>query len=220
MMFGAHRDPGMFRKSYMTTMVTVDGQASFLGEPLRRDYHEDLRGMSLRRNPQLWQTLPAKLKDDLECSPEYVALDAKIEALTAKIGTVKFEDGERDRAYRKTLYKEKRQLTLNSLQEWRKQQPRKAEQDMSSTDRCRTRFSRVRHLMPERDRLATNLFLPIRLRSPEGQAVVQDLIALCKNNRRVAYHPNLQPSMDRCPSPQCTLKMDRFVDLTHVCGCG
>lgn len=205
MMFEAHWDLSMFCKSYMFMMVTVNEQASFLEEPLHWDYHENLQGMSLCCNPQLWQTLSTKLKNDLKCSSEYVALDTKIEALTAKIKTVNSEDSEWDWAYQKTLYKKKCHLTLNSLQEWRKQQSHKAEQNMSSTDHYQICFSWVCHLMSEWDWLTINLFLLICLQSSEGQAVIHDLIALCKNNGWVTYHLNLQPFMSHCLSPQCAL---------------
>lgn len=211
MNFAAHRDPAMFRKSYIPGMITVDGQASFLEQPPRKDYHEDLRGMSLRRQPQLWQALPATLKADLERRPDFVALDAEIEVLTAKIGSTGQEDSQQERARRKDLYEQRRQLTGMELQAWRKKRSSERTHDTSFVDHHRTRFNRFRHLMPERDRLSSSLFRPTALRSAEGQAVMHDLISLLKDDSQVAYYPSMRPRFGKCPSRRCGLKMDRFV---------
>ena len=211
MTFAAHRDPAMFRKSYIPGMITVDGQASFLGQPPRKDYHEDLRGMSLRRQPQLWQALPATLKADLERRPNFVALDAEIEVLTTKIGTTGQDDSGQERARRKNLYEQRRQLTAMALQAWRKERSSKHTHDTSFVDHRRTRFNRVKHLMPERGRLSSSLFRSTTLRSVEGQAVIRDLISLYKDDSQVAYYPSMRPRLGQCPSRRCGLKMDRFV---------
>ncbi len=211
MNFAAHRDPAMFRKSYMPGMITVEGQASYLAQPLRNDCHKDLRGMSLRHRPQLWQALLATLKADLERRPDFVALDAEIEVMTAKIGTVSPEDSGQERACRKNLYEQSRQLTAMELQAWRKKRPSKPTHSTSFVDHHRTRFDRVRHLMLERDHLASSLFSQTSLRSVEGQAVLRDLISLYRSDSRVAYYPSTPPEMGRCPSPRCGLRMDRFV---------
>lgn len=43
----------------------------------------------------------------------------------------------------------------------------------------RSQFYRIRRLMLERDRLASNLFLVASIRSDEGRFVLRDMIALC-----------------------------------------
>jgi hypothetical protein len=43
--------------------------------------------MSLSRNPELWQSLPAKKKHDLENRLDFVALDEEIKNLKGKAGS-------------------------------------------------------------------------------------------------------------------------------------
>lgn len=70
-------------------------------------------------------------------------------------------------------------------------------------DLCRTHFDRIRHMTPERDRLARTLFLPAQLQSPEGISAIRDLIALRTNDCRVAYQDVLQPVHDRHNVSRC-----------------
>jgi hypothetical protein len=68
----------------------------------------------------------------------------------------------------------------------------------------RSYFNRVvRHMVPERDRLARTLPLTVPLRSPEGISALRDLVALRANDSRVAYQEELRPMGDSCPVPSC-----------------
>jgi hypothetical protein len=64
--------------------------------------------------------------------------------------------------------------------------------------------------MPERDRLARTLPLPFPLRSPEGRAALEDLIALYRGDSRVAYQPVLRPVLGCCPVPSCEQGVDSW----------
>jgi hypothetical protein len=48
-------------------------------------------------------------------------------------------------------------------------------------------------MIPERDRIARILFSPFPLRSPEGRAALEDLIAFYRGDSRVVYQPVLRP---------------------------
>ena len=61
----------------------------------------------------------------------------------------------------------------------------------------RSQFHRIRRLMPERDRLASNLFLVAPIRSDEGRSILRDMIAL---SRQEAEVPSARP-MGHCVSP-------------------
>ena len=217
MKFAGHLNPKTFPKYYMAPLSTVDGQASFLGQKLRKDYIEDFRSMALNRHPQLWQSLPAKLQYELECRPDFVALTDEILALSEKIKSAAKDDvREPYLARRRALHEQKRQLTVSELKRWRKLQPRRlpssssGKSDTALDDRQRAVFPRVRRFMPERDRLATTLFVPATLRSEEGRTALRDLIALCTQPSPVAYHPSLRPRMGRCLVPRCSLEMERL----------
>jgi hypothetical protein len=51
-------------------------------------------------------------------------------------------------------------------------------------------------MMPERERLAVNLFETVSLRSPTGLAVICDLLALYEREKEVGFRPGLEP--DKC----------------------
>lgn len=65
--------------------------------------------------------------------------------------------------------------------------------------------------MPERNRLANTLWLPVSLRSDEGKQALRDLIALYTQDSKVAYHLSMWPKNGFCPLPGCALNMNRFV---------
>ena len=75
----------------------------------------------------------------------------------------------------------------------------------------RTQFQRVRGLMPERDRLASGLFIVAPIRSDEGRAMLRDMIELCRQDHEVAFRPDLEPEKCRCPTTDSKRIIDRFV---------
>jgi hypothetical protein len=63
------------------------------------------RGMSLHHYPQLLQSLPGKVQDDIERQPEDVALDKEIEALRETLkGLSTGHETKQDRARWEELY--------------------------------------------------------------------------------------------------------------------
>lgn len=53
----------------------------------------------------------------------------------------------------------------------------------------RTQFHRVRRLVLERDRLASNLFLVAPIHSDEGRSVLRDMDGLCQQDAEVPFRP-------------------------------
>ncbi len=214
MKFAGQSGPEVFRGFYMAE-GSVDGQNSFLNQPLRKDHVESFRGMSLQCNPELWQSLPAQMQYELERRPDFVALEEQIEDLTEEIKMADEEASQELQARRHKLHKERQRLTLEELKKRRQSQPRNhpshRAHEPSQGDRHRSFFDRVRHMMPERDRLAHTLFQPVPLRSPEGRSVLRDLIALYKTDCRVAYQPALRPISGCCPVSSCTRPIQRLV---------
>jgi hypothetical protein len=213
--FGGHA-PRVFQTFYMAE-GSVDGQNSFLNRPLRTDFIEDMRGISLQCNPELWQSLPAKMQHELQQRPDFIALQEELANLNNNIAATDEETGRKLRAQRKALYAERQQLIKKELKERRKSQPRNHPSQGNQRDHHRSFFNRVRHMMPERDHLARTLFLPVALRSPDGRAALEDLIALYKGDSRVAYQPVLRPILGCCPS--CGFKIQEWVNpvrLLHI----
>ncbi len=55
---------------YAPNNAGTDGQGSFFGDKLRNIVNDRFRTMTLCRNPELWQSLPAEKQHELESSPE------------------------------------------------------------------------------------------------------------------------------------------------------
>lgn len=109
---------------------------------------------------------------------------------------------------------QKRKLVSNELRKCQEKQPGKL---LTSPDDAvligyhRTQFHRVRRLMPERDRLASNLFLVAPIRSDEGRSVLRNIIALCQQDAEVPFRLGLEPEKCTCLIADHKLELDRCV---------
>ncbi|KAK4209474.1 hypothetical protein QBC37DRAFT_378040 [Rhypophila decipiens] len=182
--FAAHTNQITRTRDYLSSICGIDGQASFLGTQLRRDMAEDFRSATVRRNPELFLSLPAQQQDEPQERPEYIEIRAE-------------------------LYERKRKLVRQELLNIQKTQERIHPSDSTKsfhTDQHRTRFGRLRHMMPHRSSLADLLFLNAPLRSAEGIQAINHLISLIREPSNVAYQQSLQPRQGTglCPTPGCT----------------
>ena len=119
---------------------------------------------------------------------------------------------------RKKLRAQKRKLVSEELRKVQRLQPKKctSKTDKSIlTDDHRTRFNRIRRLMPERDRLASSLFVVTPIRSEEGRAALRDMIELCRQDTEVAFRPGLEPEKYRYAAVR-NQKIDRSIILTQL----
>ena len=71
--------------------------------------------MTLCRNPELWQSLPAEKQHELESSPEFTAIEQELEALS-----IDLRDDSTAIDRRKELRIEKRKLITEELRKSRK----------------------------------------------------------------------------------------------------
>ena len=118
-----------------------------------------------------------------------------------------------------TLYLEKRQLFDKELRDWQKRQPNKYD---DAPGYHRAIFERVRFMMPERDRLASNLFQVAALRSDTGVAVLRDMMELYQSRSEVEYRPGLEPDKCYCwnddPRP-CIVNSNSSYNWRHIYIC-
>jgi molecular chaperone GrpE (heat shock protein) len=205
MKFAAHRNSGTLVGHYLDDMSNVDGAAAFLNLEPRRDLTEDFRSASMKRNPNLRHSLPTKSLGELKQRRDYINLSEQIEDLSVQVTSATTEEARKElKARRHCLYKQRQKLIDEELANY---------QQRVNTTRCeiddqgewhRSYFERVvRHMVPERDRLARTLSLAAPLRSPEGISALRDLIALLRNDSRVAYQEVLRPIEGCCPVPNC-----------------
>jgi hypothetical protein len=83
MKFAAHRNSKTLVGHYLDDMSNVDGAAVFLGLEPQRDLTEDFRSASMRRNPDLQHSLPAKHLDELKQRRDFTDLGEQIDKLSA-----------------------------------------------------------------------------------------------------------------------------------------
>ncbi|KIW79865.1 hypothetical protein Z517_06480 [Fonsecaea pedrosoi CBS 271.37] len=208
MKFAAHRNPRTLVGHYLDNTSNVDGAAVFLGLQPRRDLTEDFRSASMKRNPDLPQSIPSKSLDELKHRPQFVALCEQIEDLSLQL-TADITEEERKalKAKRRQAYDRRQLLVDEELENCRKVERRVQTTQSEADDHGdwrRSYFNRVvRHMVPERDRLARTLPLAVPLRSPEGISTLRDLVALRANDSRVAYQEVLRPTGDSCPVSSC-----------------
>src|SRR5436190_16650569 len=103
MKHAGQKDSNTYNNHYQPNNSGTDGQGSYFGLEVRSIVNDLFRGLTLARNPQLWQSLPAEKQEEFQNSPEIVQIEKELGALR----------GRRDSdsvSRRKTLYGKKRSL--------------------------------------------------------------------------------------------------------------
>jgi hypothetical protein len=202
------------RQHYQLNNPGTDGQDAYLGGKLRTIVADLFRGMTVSRNPKLFQCLPAEKKYEFETSREFISMITELENLKLQPPSE-----ERDRR-RRELYAEKQRLKRKKLHDTQENQPCErpweAAEEPRSIGGHRARFERIRRLMPERSRLAKSMFEVGGLRSPEGRQVLQDMIALCKQETEVAVRPGLESDKCHCLKAGRSGKPDKYATFKFL----
>ncbi|KAK0721562.1 hypothetical protein B0T26DRAFT_739088 [Lasiosphaeria miniovina] len=151
--FAAHTNKMTLTRDYLSSITVVDGLASFLKLPLRSDQAEDFRSMTANRNPELLQSLPAKVQDELRQREDYIAITKKIEDLALEMSSARNGTVARElKSERGQLYEQRRVLEeeLNRIR-WNQERihPSERKEKVYVDQHC-SRFDRLRHMMPER----------------------------------------------------------------------
>lgn len=209
MKFAAHTNQMTLTRDYLSS---ITGLASFLKLPLRSDQAEDFRSMTVKRNPDLFLSLPAKAQDNLQQRSNYVAITKKIEGLSLEVNAARTQSVILElKSQRNQLLEQRRMLEKEELNRVRGAQERIHPSEREGTfhvDQHRSQFGRVSHMMEERYRLSHTLFCVAPLRSAEDISAVEDLTALLRNSCRAAYQPLLRPTRGRCPVPHCAVGLE------------
>ncbi|KAM5341395.1 hypothetical protein ACJ41O_014426 [Fusarium nematophilum] len=203
MVYAGHTDPNTVPRHYLPRNG-ADGQAAYHSQERRALVLDLFRGLTIPRNPSLWHCLPAKKQFECENCPDIIDINEALYTRRGKTDSKSLEE-------RKKLYAEKRKLFAKQLRDWQKSQPVKHDDPPGYH---RAIFDRIRFLMPERDRLARNIFEVDVLRSSTGLAVLNDMLALYQKSSNVECRPGLE--LDRC---QCGKGNDRPYEWRHVYEC-
>jgi hypothetical protein len=213
---GGHKNPRTYHQFYRPKNVGANSQDAYFGDDsgMRTIVSDYFHSLTLRRNPDLWQTLPAERQHELEERPEWAALERELEALSL----VPQDSVVKNR--RRELNKQKRKLIDCELAKCRKSQPNKLlsqaeRREIESTGYHRTLFQRIRPFMPERDRLAKTLLDVAPLRSDKGRAALRDMIALLQQDTEILSRPELE--FDKCCCRESEKqKIARFVTCSLI----
>ncbi|KAK5069090.1 hypothetical protein LTR51_008834 [Lithohypha guttulata] len=186
MRFAAHINPNTYRRSYQTAIPLVDGQSSYFQyEPNNAELHALRRSYLWRRNPHHQPTLKEATRMAVCDAREQ---DEEDDDLLVTL----------DPVARQKVYDQRRQQRDSLLREQIDMAPPQQGQPYESD------FVQTRKVMPERDRLAVNLFREGSLRDEIGQSMMADLVALCRNQRQPTYCQGLNASGSRCDTCQKT----------------
>lgn len=166
--FAAQKNEKVLRGYYLYDLTTVDGPSCFPNLKPRTDLTVDFRTATMRRNPDLKQSLPSSMREELHQRDDYILVSTEIENLASRIDAAEDEEeSDQLKVERKAAYKRRRKLEDDKLKKYRKTTKRvhpdrrKLQQgEKYRVDLYRTHFDRIRHMTPERDRLARTLFLP------------------------------------------------------------
>ncbi len=200
----AHTNSNTYGQSYQPSECRVDGQNTFLGNKIREDVNTAFLDMTIRYTPNLAQRLPASEKYKLHTGQEWCELEGQIQILKDKKKTLS------QRAIYE-LQEKRTRLMDKALQNWQRTQPYRPDEPLKYHYGI---FDRCRFMMPERDRLATNLFYEATLRSSLGLAVLRDLIALLRKPSEVQFRPGLE--RDKCG---CVRNSSSKYDWRHIYNC-
>lgn len=189
--FAGQRNPKVLLNHYLDDMWTVDGAAIFLGMNPRKDLTTDFRSATMKKSAQLSQTLPSKVKAELENRKDYVCLTDDLDRLELRIASaVEKKPADQLKAERSRLYEKRRKLEQQALKEYQESQVRAypiKPKEHEQRDWRKGHFDRTRHMKPELDRLTHTLSLRVPLQSPKGISALRDLITLRKIDCHVAY---------------------------------
>jgi hypothetical protein len=186
MKYAGQTDPSTHNNHYAPNLA-ADGQGAFFSGETRPAVLNLFRDLSVPRNAQLCQELPAEQKEKFERSHNVVNIKTELANLG---GCTDTESVTR----RRELYRQLRSLEAKELRIWQKAQ----RHDDNSSPGQQSLFDRVRFLMPELSRLSVSLFESVPLRSPVGIQSLRDMISLCNMDSVVRFRPGLEPYKCGC----------------------
>ncbi|KAG7284893.1 hypothetical protein NEMBOFW57_009508 [Staphylotrichum longicolle] len=211
--FASQNNVHVLANHYLSNVSSVDGAATYLGMQPRTDLAEGFRSATMRLNPGLPQTLPAKEEEELRKSPDFVSLEADVARINEKIQQTTSEEARAElKSERSSLYASLRKLRRERLAGYQERQDPKYEPvgDHEQADWSQGHFDRIRHVLhPARRRLAQTLPLTALPRSEEWVSALKDLVELRNSDCSVAYQDSMRPVDGKCPVESCSLKMER-----------
>ncbi|KAH7110056.1 hypothetical protein B0J11DRAFT_586282 [Dendryphion nanum] len=199
---GGQRDPAVYRDHYAANNAGVDRQATLFHD---RDHRTDIadlfRSLLLTRNPEMWQSLPAEKRHELEQSAEFKDIAAKLEYLSL--------DDALSKNKRKELQARKRKLISEALR--RRGESSLLDPRAKSTPIQKNALAVTKPYSNERANSC-------RCATVWRPAILQDLIKIYSQEEELAFRPGLELEKCYCPKTGFTRKIDRYAtpDLPFI----
>jgi carbonic anhydrase len=170
----------------------------------RHEHIQNRRSMGIHRNPNLWQSLPAKAEFEFQEREDVVALDTEITFLSAQLAKADSQEAAHQiHLQRRRVQNQKDKLYLEELK--RQREVQQGTQTGSVYEQ--TLFHYRRRAMPERDLLAQILPTRSTIRSSAGLDAMKALETICSQYHPVGYRPGLRPVNGKC---MCGESVDKY----------
>jgi carbonic anhydrase len=168
--------------------------------------------MGIHRNPNLWQSLPAKAEFEFQEREDVLTLDKEFAFLSAQLAKADSQEtAHQIHLQRRRVQSQKDTLYLKELK--RQREIQQGTQTGSIYEQ--TLFHYRRRAMPERDLLAQILPARSTIRSSVGQNAMKALETICSQYHPVAYRSGLRPVNGKCVCGESVDKYGFFPAYTH-----
>jgi carbonic anhydrase len=204
MKYASHTEARTFGRSYAHPVCEVDGPATYLNIASRHEHIQNRRSMGIHRNPNLWQSLPAKAEFEFQEREDVMALDTEFALLSSQLAKADSQEMAHEiHLKRRRIQSQKDKLYFEELK--RQREVQQGTQTGSVYEQ--TLFHYRRRAMPERDLLAQILPTRSTIRSSAGLEAMKALETICSQYHPVTYRSGLRPGNDgKC---MCGESVDR-----------
>lgn len=203
----------MYGRSYIDSTSALSSMDAFLGEKMRLDHIEYLRGVGKYREKGYPRCLPAEREHAVQNNPTLQQLQHELKHLIKDEGSDPFEIGitkKREQALRNRLHTE---ALKNYREEWIQNRlegkvilrGKSVPSGALPNDITACLFK----VMPERQRLAMMIPSDKILSHREMLSTVHDLLSLCVRNHDVFYRPGETPTDGTCPIRNCHFTLEK-----------
>ncbi|KAL6229166.1 hypothetical protein BDW75DRAFT_250082 [Aspergillus navahoensis] len=215
MKHASHTEARTFGRSYAHPVCEVDGPATYLNITSRQEHIQNRRSMGIHRNPNLWQSLPAKAEFEFQEQEDVVKLDTEIAFLSAQLAKADSQEtAHQIHLQRRRVQNQKDKLYLEELK--RQREVQQGTQTGSVYEQ--TLFHYRRRAMPERDLLAQILPTRSTIRSSAGREAMKALETICSQYHPVPYRSGLRPGNDgKCMCGESVDSVDNFAEFCFEC---
>ncbi|RHZ51559.1 uncharacterized protein CDV56_105238 [Aspergillus thermomutatus] len=220
------KDPNVFGRSYIDSTSALSTMDVFLGEAMRLDHIEYLRGVGKYRAIGYPRHLPAQRQHAIQQNQDLQELEKRLQELHVQqkandddsdsYEDKDDDDSDVDEADADAKLAQYRKEWIESRVETQVKSGGKATEAIVYNDITRCLFK----AQPERQHLAEMIPSDKLLSYQEMLSAVESLLSLCTKDYNVFYRPGQEPLNGRCPVGDCNPNgLPRTQRSNHVQAC-